>query len=283
MGKSAFGPGLKAGGPNYVVPLMRFEDKHIENPPAPSPSWGGLGRGAEAGTRRNTHPLTPPHQGEGNGGEITTHLHALRNAIESLHPLSPLSADDRDRLAAAIDDYLVWAEREFSVPHDHFRLVGEDNFRRYLPITNLWIRLHADDDPFSVMARAAAARAANCRVVMSYPPELAGPARDACDLLDALTDSWAAAIEFVEETDPELAAAVRSDRIGRLRYAAPNRVPETIRLAAAESLVYIADAPPLAHGRVELLWYVQEQSLSHAYHRYGNLGRRALEPRAPLP
>ena len=27
MGKSSVGPGIKAGGPNYVVPLMRFTDK----------------------------------------------------------------------------------------------------------------------------------------------------------------------------------------------------------------------------------------------------------------
>ena len=26
MGKSAFGPGIKAGGPNYVAQLMKFED-----------------------------------------------------------------------------------------------------------------------------------------------------------------------------------------------------------------------------------------------------------------
>ena len=33
-------------------------------------------------------------------------------------------------------------------------------------------------------------------------------------------------------------------------------------------------------GRVELLWYVREQSVSHAYHRYGNLGARGGERRA---
>ena len=32
-------------------------------------------------------------------------------------------------------------------------------------------------------------------------------------------------------------------------------------------------------GRVELLWYVREQSISHDYHRYGNLGARASEAR----
>ena len=68
----------------------------------------------------------------------------------TLHPLSPLSDDDRTRLAAAIDSYLHWSAAEFAVAHDHFRLIGEDNFRRYLPIADLRIRVHADDTPFDV-------------------------------------------------------------------------------------------------------------------------------------
>jgi RHH-type proline utilization regulon transcriptional repressor/proline dehydrogenase/delta 1-pyrroline-5-carboxylate dehydrogenase len=56
-------------------------------------------------------------------------------------------------------------------------------------------------------------------------------------------------------------------------------VPLEIRRAAAEALQYIADAPPVSNGRVELVWYFQEQSLTVLYHRYGNLGRRVDEPR----
>lgn len=43
---------------------------------------------------------------------------------------------------------------------------------------------------------------------------------------------------------------------------------------------FIADAPVQVQGRVELLWYLREQTVSHSYHRYGNLGARAREPRA---
>ena len=53
----------------------------------------------------------------------------------------------------------------------------------------------------------------------------------------------------------------------------------TIRAAAAEALQYVADAPVSLHGRVELLWYLREQSVSHVYHRYGNLGLRIDERR----
>lgn len=272
MGKSAFGPGIKAGGPNYVVPLMRVtEERRAGSSPSPASSDMML-------------PVPSPSEGSAGegGGEVVNQLAHLCHALAALHPLSPLTAADRDRLAAAIDSYVHWAATEFHSAHDHFRLIGEDNFRRYLPIANIWLRVHEEDRPFDVIARAAAARAAGCRTVVSSPPELHRSARDSVELLDALTDSWAAAIEFVEESDAELAAAMHSGRVGRVRYAAPDRVPEAIRRASAESFVYLADAPPLAHGRIELLWYFREQSLSHVYHRYGNLGRRATEERAPI-
>jgi len=45
-------------------------------------------------------------------------------------------------------------------------------------------------------------------------------------------------------------------------------------------LQYVADVPVSLNGRVELLWYLREQSVSHVYHRYGNLGIRADEVRS---
>ena len=44
--------------------------------------------------------------------------------------------------------------------------------------------------------------------------------------------------------------------------------------------VCVACAPVLAEGRVELLWYLREQTVSFDYHRYGTLGDRAAAPRA---
>jgi RHH-type proline utilization regulon transcriptional repressor/proline dehydrogenase/delta 1-pyrroline-5-carboxylate dehydrogenase len=293
MGKSSFGPGIKAGGPNYVAPLMRFRDDPSKragssptpalNLPAPSPFVERVGeRGGEAIGRPLPHvasPLGPIRQGE---GDQWNQLRSLRDAVAKLDPKAPIPGDDRSRLTTAIDSYLYWMNEEFASAHDPFRLIGEDNFRRYLPVTPIRIRVHEADAPFEIFARAAAAHAAGCRTVVSSPPSLPGSARDAVRLLDSLTDSWAAAIEFVEETDDQLAAAIRHHLTSRVRYAHPDRVPELVRRASAEAFSYIADAPVLAQGRVELLWYFQEQSLSHVYHRYGNLGRRASEERAPI-
>jgi RHH-type transcriptional regulator, proline utilization regulon repressor / proline dehydrogenase / delta 1-pyrroline-5-carboxylate dehydrogenase len=279
-GKSAFGPGIKAGGPNYVAALMEFEESeesggrrqesgekksHQESRNSPDQAWSGLS------------PATP----RGLDDSVVEHLTSFRDALSIVRD-GPFSKDEFTRLCRAIDSYLHWMAKEFGVAHDDFRLIGEDNFRRYLPVSRLRIRVHGDDTTFDIFARAAAARAVGCRTVVSAPPDLAASARDSFDLLDQLTDSWAAAIEFIEESDDELAEAMRSGTTQRVRYADPGRVPEVIRRASAESYVYVADAPVLAHGRIELLWYLQEQSLSHVYHRYGNLGRRLEEVRAPV-
>lgn len=93
-----------------------------------------------------------------------------------------------------------------------------------------------------------------------------------------MTEPWAAGIELIEQPDEALAALVEQPDL-RLRYAARDRVPGGVRRAAAAVGRWIADPPVVTAGRIELLWYLREQSVSHDYHRYGNLGRRSDEPR----
>jgi RHH-type proline utilization regulon transcriptional repressor/proline dehydrogenase/delta 1-pyrroline-5-carboxylate dehydrogenase len=271
MGKSSVGPGIKAGGPNYVVPLMHFV------------SEGETGRRGEGEKKSSNEspprPLSPPptltrypHWRE--------HLDTLRSSLEDGAAGSQPNADaETCRVLEALASYREWADDEFHVAHDHFRLLGEDNFRRYLPVEPLRIRVHRNDTLSDIFCRAAAARAAGCRSTVSVPPDLDGPAADAVNLLDRLTDPWAGAIEFIEEDDAELAEAIRAGRGVRIRYASPERAPHLVREAAAQSLQYIADIQVSQHGRIEILWYLQEQSISHIYHRYGNLGIRSNEGR----
>ncbi len=240
MGKSCFGPGMKAGGPNYVAQFINFADR----PPV-------LGE----------QPIANPH------------LADLRRRLRLVDIGAP--AAELERLLAALASYDHAAREEFAREHDHFRLVGEDNFRRYRPFRSLRLRVHPDDSFFEVFARAAAACAAGCRMTVSTPAEFA-----TTRTLDELTDAWAAQIEFVEESDEQLAAALRDGLAERVRFAAPDRVPQNLRALAGACSVHLADRPVLAEGRLELLWYVREQSLSHAWHRYGNLGARTAERRA---
>ena len=238
MGKSAFGPGIKAGGPNYVAQLMRFRDVEI---PAKTAST------------------------------LDAHLSELVDRLPALASLEATWTPQQiDQLVAAMHSYQQAMETEFGCRHDNFRLIGQDNIRRYLPVKELRIRIHPADTCYEILARVCAAHTAGCRVTVSRPPQLDSPV---LDMLEEITASWAGSIEFVEESDDALADVVRLQHTDRLRYAAPDRVPRSIREAVIEHCIYIADTPVLMHGRVELLWYLREQSVCVDYHRYGNLGR----------
>jgi RHH-type proline utilization regulon transcriptional repressor/proline dehydrogenase/delta 1-pyrroline-5-carboxylate dehydrogenase len=101
-------------------------------------------------------------------------------------------------------------------------------------------------------------------------------------LLEQLTESWAGAIEFVEETDDQLAAAIRTGQTDRVRYAASDRPPLPVLQVGNEAGGCVISTPVAAEGRLEMLWYLREQSISTDYHRYGNLGLRANEKRADV-
>ena len=58
---------------------------------------------------------------------------------------------------------------EFSKTHDHFKLLGQDNERRYVPFEYVCVRVHADDSAFEIFTCACAAHLAGCRVTVSVP------------------------------------------------------------------------------------------------------------------
>lgn len=257
IGKSAFGPGIKAGGPNYVAQLMRFADLL----PSPPPRGG-----------RESDPGPPEDVA---ARELDQLGRDLAERISSNDGGEPPNGE-LEKVVAAIASYRRRYAEELGREHDDARLVGQDNLRRYLPVEALRIRVDRADGAFELFARVCAARIVGCRVTVSMPR---GYHSAALDLLDHLTEPWGAAIEMVQESDEELAAIVQNRQTDRLRYAAKDRVPRAVRRAVGDSGIYIADAPVLIEGRVELLWYVREQSISHDYHRYGNLGARSDEPR----
>ncbi|WP_425613426.1 bifunctional proline dehydrogenase/L-glutamate gamma-semialdehyde dehydrogenase [Anatilimnocola sp. NA78] len=241
MGASAVGPGLKAGGPNYVTAFMDFEDRQLETSPSRS-------------------PIQNPN------------LKSLANQFDW-----SLAADRR--IISAIASYDRAWQQEFSQEHDHFRLLGQDNLRRYLPLPEICVRIVEGDTQFEIFARLAAARVTGARVVASLAPTVSDGCRER---IDEFTESWAAGIELIEETDDELASSLEQVPDYRIRFSNRQQVPPALRAAAAKQGRWLADVHVSGEGLIELLWYVREQSISYDYHRYGNLGTRAAEPRRPL-
>ncbi len=259
MGKSAFGPGIKAGGPNYVVPLMRTRDLRSFELEAVT---------SIEGQAPELTPLSALWQ------QLSTPTTTAARGVREL-----LGDQDWQRLQSAILSYDNFATEEIRATHDTLRLVGQDNLRRYQPMTHVRIRVTEEDAWVDIVARAAAVVAVGGRAAISYA---AGVHVAAMEQFEELTDDWAGDLEFIEESDDELVQAIHEGQVDRVRYSGYSQVPLAIRQAADAQFVYIADTPVSPFGRIELLWYVREQSLCIDYHRYGNLGFRAGEKRSPV-
>ncbi len=240
MGKSALGPAIKAGGPNYVSQFMCFEE--------------------------NGFPAVGPLEQE----------HALlRMALEWRRKLlwGHLGEfqDDLTKTIRAIKSYLYHAEQEFGREKDYFHLRGQDNIHRYQPLGTVAIRLHPDDSLFDALARLAAARIAGNVPVVSIPTDLDNAVTGFLSTVEGRQITLGALIR--RQSDEELTASMAV--VQRIRYAAPDRVPAAVLAAAAQKGYYIARSPVLMEGRIELLHYCQNQSICDTYHRYGNLGDRS--------
>jgi RHH-type transcriptional regulator, proline utilization regulon repressor / proline dehydrogenase / delta 1-pyrroline-5-carboxylate dehydrogenase len=240
MGKSALGPAIKAGGPNYVAQFMNF----IET--------------------------APPRM------EVIKEENALlRLALEWRQKvrwgrLQPY-AEEVNKAIRAIQSYCYHWEQEFGAEKDYFHIRGQDNIHRYQPLGAIGIRLHAHDSLFDTLARIAAARITGNTAVVSIPEDLHNGVTDFLEGSDGRRLLGPSPVH--RHTDENLIAAM--EILQRVRYASADRVPEEVLQAAAPRGYYIARAPVLMEGRLELLHYVVNQSVCDNYHRYGNLGDRA--------
>ncbi len=244
MGASAFGAGLKAGGPNYVAGLMKHPDAHSVPTDAAAAA-----------------PQTPQSE-------------VLASWLESIQRLAAegmLDETDRRTLATVVASIDRAVEEEFSRCEDSLKLLGQDNLRRYLPVAHLRIRLQPDDRPADVLLAAAAAASVSCRAVFSYPGD---ECQASVDCLRAVMEDWGGRVELLQESDAELATAISEGAVDRLRILSEHYAVEAVLAACAEQFVSAIRRPVSADGRVEALWSLREQSISHDYHRYGNLGNR---------
>ena len=239
MGKSVIGAGTKVGGLNYVAQFMDLQEKG-------TPETGIPEVRAAAGVLET-----------GWEDRVKTGVVEDKRA-------------EMDRTIEAVRSYLYQAAKEFQREKDYFMLRGQDNIIRYLPAGTVAIRVHETDSLFDVMARAAAGRIAGCRVLISLPPDLDGP------ITDFLGGSQGGELiggsKILRQSDRDFAKMIPDVNI--IRYAAPDKVPRDVFTAAAEHGVHVARDPVMMEGRIELLHYLKEQSISVNYHRYGNLGER---------
>lgn len=233
--RSSFGPGAKAGGPNYVAQFNQLGSREQ----APDPS-------------RDELRLA--------GGELPGPVQSVLDALDRVLP----SEEGQAMRRLAVRFSRVQTE-QFVSGFDESQLLGEDNVFRYRPINGFLLVVTGQTSVSDIAITAVAAATAETSlelvaVACEVPPSSAVGA-----LARALGAKFAAdqdeLIRHLEDTSAE-----------RIRCGG---VPsEAVRRVANRRNLHLVTGTPLTAPRWELLNYHREQSVSVLFHRYGHLGLR---------
>lgn len=162
-------------------------------------------------------------------------------------------------LEAAARSYQEWWDRYFSRAEDLAGLRAEANVLRYRPFApGVVLRLAGDATDEEALKAAAAAEVCDCPLAVSMP----GPR-------PALATLERRGAKVTVESAEALAARLADCRTYRLRLLGTVEAP--VRAAAAEQAMTVLDEPVCSHGRIELLRWLREQSVSRSRHRYGTV------------
>jgi RHH-type proline utilization regulon transcriptional repressor/proline dehydrogenase/delta 1-pyrroline-5-carboxylate dehydrogenase len=232
---SGFGPGAKAGGPNYLLQLL-----HVTQDTAP--------------TAQDTPDAT-----------VQALLAAWRDRLEDA---------EYAHLEASAESAAHWWRTHFTVTHDPSEIVGQDNLFRYQsgnatgggPGFQIMVRIGSETRPLAVAQCLVAAETTGTPVSVSVAPGVA---------------TWLTPEEAVHEDDQGFIDHLRALRPYPVRIRALGTLGTEPLRFALDAGIHVDREPPVASGRVELLRWVREQSVSRDFHRYGNLGGREEERSTP--
>jgi RHH-type proline utilization regulon transcriptional repressor/proline dehydrogenase/delta 1-pyrroline-5-carboxylate dehydrogenase len=129
---SGYGPGHKAGGPNYLSQLA-----------TPIPTT----------LPKEKHPIP----------------RAIEHLSKFLENVS-LSADELGIWYASLAHYAFWASK-FGQKHDASLILGQDNFLSYVPLEGLCFRIQAQDRLLDILRVCAAALSCSTTLHISYDPK----------------------------------------------------------------------------------------------------------------
>jgi len=241
MGKSSIGAGRKVGVHNYITQFMNF-----------SCDPESLSMETEESMQNDTK---------------VSAVDFLQPNMEILK--EHLSESEIRCLGKAAKSFAVALETEFSKSHDPFKVRGEYNEFRYLPVRKMCIRAEAGFSPVNLWLRILGAASAGVSFDIRFEEKT-----NWLELLRSMRSHFPK-IHSIEVT-PDAQFSHYLSEYSRILFCNPEKVSDILFDSAAKHMVFITRQAPLPVGRLELLNYFEEQSISHAYHRYGNIAAEAL-------
>jgi RHH-type transcriptional regulator, proline utilization regulon repressor / proline dehydrogenase / delta 1-pyrroline-5-carboxylate dehydrogenase len=172
-----------------------------------------------------------------------------------------------------ISNFAYWNEVEFEKEHDYSNIRGESNIIRYIPVKNVLLRIEENDSLEDILTSIIVIKMIGANLDISIPKDskkeeftwLESNQKQFIDKNDS----------FSKDSEDELIMKIPSFQ--RVRFLKPDNVTKNIYKAISDKAIYIASDKFIPHGRLELMHYFIEQSISNSYHRYGNLGEQGLK------
>lgn len=189
---------------------------------------------------------------------------AVSKILEALSDMA-VQSQSMDQINAAAQSYAYWWKHEFSVEHDPSQIRGETNHFRYRPRQFHLFRVNTADD-FAVEAFALALIA--CQTV-GQKLEVSG-GESLSFILEFLEKTQSSLFKFQVESETEFVGRLRDYRRQSSLRIVGNYDPHSFAPAKTGNIPIIP-SQPLLNGRIELLNYLREQSMTEIVHRYGNI------------
>lgn len=196
MKRSAFGGGIKAGGPNYVASFLRFKN-------------------------------------------VTA------------YDIKDVEANYRQ----------AW-NNVFSKEEDVSHIYGEENTFRYLPLKSMALRIADGDALNDALLVMLAANQTKTKLTVSLSDK-----HHQLEVIKAKVATFNGMKLRLESEEDFINTMSTYERI----RTCSESLSDAVYQKAAELGLCIIDSAPLAEGRIELLHYLKEQSISFEYHRYGSI------------
>ncbi|NOQ32226.1 MAG: aldehyde dehydrogenase family protein [Helicobacteraceae bacterium] len=171
-----------------------------------------------------------------------------------------------------LKNFAYWLNKEFLQEHDYSDIRGESNIIRYINLKNITLVIDENDSIYEIMCSIGAAKMSGSILHISIPNKF--DSLELSWLLDKKTLLLDEEDIILRENENEMIQSIKTS--DRTRYLNSKNIKESVYSAISKDAVHIASEPFVAHGRVELMHYFIEQSISDNYHRYGNLGLKGL-------
>ena len=171
-----------------------------------------------------------------------------------------------------LETFVYHLENEFLQEHDYANIRGESNIIRYLHVKKMTLVISSENSLYEILCSILAAKISGVNLHISLPKKI-----DSHELLwlmgkkDFLLDAHDS---LANESIEELLISMKDSQ--RIRYLSKKYIAPEVYIEIAKDAKHIASEPFVANGRVELMHYFLEQSISNSYHRYGNLGLKGL-------